>query len=142
MILLGNNYLAWFESAVAGTYNALKGQGSYAETRSQPEIDTSSKDTTGYSTGAFGAIAYKGSLDIRVNLPDTVYSRLETVANAPGTTIGFQIRSKGMAGAVGDAIFAASVYPSITSRNFNKDGTVDVKLSLSLAAAPTIDTLA
>ncbi len=142
MILLGNNYLAWFESAVAGTYNALKGQGTYSETRSQPEIDTSSKDTTGYSTGAFGAIAYKGSLDVRVNLPDAVYSRLETVANAQGTPINFQIRSKGAAGAIGDAIFAASVYPSITSRNFNKDGTVDVKLSLSLAAAPTIDTLA
>jgi hypothetical protein len=141
-VLLGNNYLAWFESATAGTFAALKGQGTYSESRSQPKIDTSSKDTTGYSTGAFGNIGYEGSLDLRVNLPDAVYTRLETVANAPGTAVGFQIRSKGAAGATGDAIFAASVYPSIASRTFNKDGTVDVKISIALAAAPTIDVLA
>lgn len=141
-VLLGNNYLAWFETATAGTYAAIKGQGTYDENRSQPDIDTSSKETTGYSTGSFGNINYKGSLDIRVNLPDTTYSRVETAANTPGTSIGFQIRSKGAAGAIGDAIFAAQVYPSITSRSFNKDGTVDVKLSLALAAAPTVDALA
>ncbi|WP_298810625.1 hypothetical protein [uncultured Sphingomonas sp.] len=47
--LLGNDYLAWFTSGAAGPLAVLKGQGSYAETRSQPEIDTSSKDTTGYA---------------------------------------------------------------------------------------------
>ena len=141
-VLLGNNYLAWFESATAGTFAAVKGQGTYSESRSQPKIDTSAKETTGYSTGAYGNIGYEGSLDLRVNLPDTAYTRLETVANAPGTAIGFQIRAKGAAGATGDAVFAASVYPSITSRNFNKDGTVDVKVSISLADAPTVDKLA
>lgn len=141
-VLLGNSYLAWFETAAAGIYGAIKGQGTYNENRSQPDIDTSSKETTGYSTGAYGAIKYQGSLDLRVNLPDAVYTRLETAANTPGTAIGFQIRSKGAAGAAADAIFAASVYPSITSRSFNKDGTVDVKVSIALAAAPTIDALA
>ena len=47
-----------------------------------------------------------------------------------------------MAGAVADAIFSALVYVSIASRTFTKDGTVDVKMSLSLAAAPSVDTLA
>jgi len=141
-VLLGNNYLLWVESAVAGTFAALKGQGSYSESRSQPKIDTSGKETTGYTTGAYGNIGYEGSLDLRVNLPDAAYTRLETIANVPGTPVNIQLRAKGMAGVSADAIFAASVYPSISSRNFNKDGTVDVKVSLSLAAAPTVDTLA
>ena len=139
-VLLGNQYLAWFETAVAGTYGAIKGQGTYSDNRSQPKIDTSDKTTSGYNTGAYGNVDYEGSLDLRVNLPDAIYTRVETAANAQ-STINFQIRKNGLAGVGADSIFSALVYPSIASRSFNKDGTVDAKISLSLAAAPTVDTL-
>ena len=140
-VLLGNNYLAWFETATAGTLAALKGQGTYSETRSQPKIDTSDKTTTGYSTGAYGNTDYEGSLDVRVNLPDAVYTRVESMAQTQAP-INFQIRKGGAGGGPADSIFTAQVYVSIASRTFNKDGTVDVKISISLAAAPTVDALA
>jgi len=140
-VLLGNAYLAWFETATADTFAALKGQGTYSETRSQPKIDTSDKTTTGYSTGAYGNTEYEGSLDVRVNLPDPVYTRIETMSQSQ-TPIKFQIRKGGASGANGDAIFSALVNVSITSRSFNKDGTVDAKISVALAAAPTVDALA
>ncbi|WBO23932.1 hypothetical protein [Sphingomonas abietis] len=141
-VLLGNQYLAWLESATAGTYNPIKGQGTFSETRNPQEIDTSDKTTAGFNTGAFGNVAWKGELDVKVKLPDVNgYTRLETQCNA-GIPFNFQIRKNGLAGVVADAIFSASVYGAITSRTFNKDGTVDVKVSLSLADAPTVDTLA
>jgi hypothetical protein len=140
-VLLGNAYLAWFEGATAGTYTVLKGQGTYSETRSQPKIDTSDKTTTGYSTGAYGNTDYEGSLDLRVNLPDTTYTRVESMALSQ-TPMNFQIRKNGVAGTTTDAIFSALVNVSIGSRSFNKDGTVDVKITVSLAAAPTVDALA
>lgn len=141
-VLLGNNYLAWIESATPGTYNFINGQGTFTETRSPQKIDTSDKTTQGFNTGAFGNVDWSGELDIRVKLPDANgYTRLETLSNA-GTTFNFQIRKNGTAGATADAVFQALVYASIASRTFNKDGTVDVKVNLSLAAAPVVDTLA
>jgi hypothetical protein len=140
-VLLGNDYLAWFETAVADTFAPLKGQGTYTETRNQPKIDTSAKDTGGYSTGAFGNVAIDGSLDVRVALPDATYTRVEAMANSR-TPINFQIRKNGLAGVLADAVFTCLVYVSIASRAFNKDGTVDVKISIGLAAAPTVDVLA
>ena len=141
-VLYGNDYLGWFESATAGTYVALKGQGTFSESRSQSEIDTSDKTTGNYQTGGFGAIKWSADLDIRVSLPDTGYTRVETMANGR-TPILFQLRKGGAAGATGDAVFAAKVNVSIKSRSFNKDGTVDVKIGLALAdTAPSIDALA
>lgn len=140
-VALGNNYLAWFETATAGTFGILKGQGTSGDKRSQAKIDTSSKETTGYSTGAYGNIDWEASVDIRATLPDAIYARVEAASNA-STSINFQIRKNGAAGTTADIIFAALVNPSITDRSFNKDGVVDCKLSLSLAAAPTIDALA
>jgi hypothetical protein len=139
--LLGNDYLGWIESAVAGTFIAINGQGTLSETRSQPNIDTSDKTSNGYMTEAFGNIKVSDSLDIRVKLPDVGYTRLETMCNAK-TPFNFQVRKNGQAGVLADAIFAAQMYGTIASRTFSKDGTVDVKITLGLAAAPTIDVLA
>lgn len=141
MLLYGNDYLGWFETAIAGTFAALKGQGTFSETRSQPEIDGSDKTSQGYSTGSFGLTKWSGDLDVRVNLPDAVYTRIEALSIAR-TPVMFQLRKGGEAGALADAVFAAKVNLTIKSRSFAKDGTVDVKIGLMLAAAPTIDTLA
>lgn len=140
--LLGNDYLAWVESATPGTFNFITGQGTLSETRSQSAIDTSDKTTNGYETEAFGLIKVSFSLDLKVKLPDpNGYTRIETQCNAR-QPFNFQVRKNGQAGATTDAIFAALVNGTIASRTFNKDGTVDVKITLSLAAAPTIDQLA
>jgi hypothetical protein len=141
-VLLGNQYLAWIESATPDEYNPIKGQGTFTETRNPQEIDTSDKTTEGFNTGAYGNIAWKGELDVKVKLPDANgYTRLETQCNA-GVAFGFQIRKGGLAGILTDAIFAASVYGAITGRTFNMDGTVDVKVGFTLAEAPTVDQLA
>lgn len=140
--LLGNDYLAWIESSVAGTFGFINGQGTLSETRTQPNIDTSDKTSAGYMTEAFGNIKVSYSLDIRAKLPDVNgYTRLETQCNAKAP-FNFQVRKNGQAGLLTDAIFAALMNGTIASRTFNKDGTVDVKVTLSLAAAPTIDALA
>lgn len=141
-VLLGNAYLAWIEGAVADVYAPIKGQGTFTETRSPQKIDTSDKTTSGFNTGAFGNTDWSGELDVKVKLPDAGgYTRLETQCNA-GVPFNFQIRKNGLGGQTADAIFAASVYGSIGTRTFNKDGTVDVKVNFALADAPTIDALA
>lgn len=141
-VLLGNEYLGWVESSVPATYNSIKGQGTLTINRSRPKIDTSSKETTGYSTGAFGPQDLSIDLDIKVTLPDANgYTRFETQCNA-GVPFGFSVRKNGAAGVSADAVFTASVYGSIQSTTFNKDGTVDVKAQLALAAVPTVDALA
>ncbi|WP_242140869.1 hypothetical protein [Sphingomonas sp. TREG-RG-20F-R18-01] len=140
--LLGNDYLGWIEGSTVGTFAAINGQGTLTDTRSQTNIDTSDKTSAGYETEAYGNIKVSLALDIRVKLPDpTGYTRLETMCNAR-TPFNFQVRKNGQAGVLADAIFAALMYGTIASRTFNKDGTVDVKVNLGLAAAPTIDVLA
>jgi hypothetical protein len=139
--LLGNDYLAWIEGTTPGIFALINGQGTLSETRNQVAIDTSDKTSAGYETEAYGNIKVSYSLDIRVKLPDALgYTRLETLANAR-TPFNFQVRKNGQAGALADAIFSALMYGTIASRTFNKDGTVDAKVTLSLGAAPTIDTL-
>lgn len=139
--LLGNDYLGWIEGAVADQYAVINGQGTLSETRSQTAIDTSDKTSDGYDTEAFGNIKVSYSLDVKVKLPDANgYTRLETQCNAK-QPFNFQVRKNGKAGVAADAIFSALMNGTIASRTFNKDGTVDAKITLSLAAAPTIDTL-
>jgi predicted secreted protein len=141
-VLLGNNYLLWVENATPGTFNYVKGQGTFNESRSPNKIDTSDKTTTGFNTSAYGNINWSATVDIRVNLPDANgYTRLETAFNA-GAAIKVELRKGGTAATATDAVFAASVLGTIQSRAFNKDGTVDVKIELSLASAPTADVLA
>ncbi len=115
MILLGNMYLGFFETAVPDTFAALKGQGTFSETRSPAKIDTSSKTDQGFSTGAFGNINWSGALDVKVSLPDAVYTRLETQANS-NTPFMFAIRKNGRAGVDADAIFKAMVYATARAK--------------------------
>jgi hypothetical protein len=139
-VLLGNDYLGWIETATPDTFVALLGQGTLTENRSQSSIDTSDKTTQGYNTGDYGNITLKHQLDLNINLPDAGYTRLETLANSR-TVFVWQVRRGGLDGTSDDAIFAAPVKASIQSRTFPKDGVVSAKIDLSLAGAPTIDTI-
>ncbi len=143
-LLLGGDYLLWIESATPGTYNYIKGQGTAVINRSQSNIDGSSKDTPGYSTGTYGRKTITIDLDMVPKLPDANgYSRLEANCNAvPTAPFNIQIRKNGVNGVSADAIFAASVNGSISSVTLPDNDKVTAKGQLQLANAPTVDTLA
>ncbi len=140
---LGNDYLLWVESAVAGTYNLVKGQQSLSITRDAGSIDTSTKDDAGYGTSAPGLKSLKISLDMIPNLPDANgYTRLETLCSAtPAAPFNAQIRKGGATGGTGDVVFAGSVYGNISSSEFGQNDAVKAKAEFTAAAAPTTDSL-
>ena len=138
---LGNNYLFWIESATAGAFVMVAGQGNFDDGRSQASIDTSSKETGGYDTEAFGNIKMSPSLTIRVKLPDAGYTRLETIGNALGTAR-CQVRKNGAAGVTTDAIFDAVMNIGSPAKKFPQDGVVEASVKFGLSAAPIVDALA
>jgi predicted secreted protein len=141
---LGSDYMLWVESAVAGTYNPILGQGNLTISRGAQKIDTTSKDDGGYGTSAFGPRDLSLALDIMPKLPDANgYTRLETLANAASPSpFNVQIRKGGLTGGTPDVVFQGSVYGNLDDTAFNQGAAVAVKASFAAAAAPTIDTLA
>src|SRR5690349_21116328 len=110
---LGNDYRIWVESAVAGTFNEIKGNTSLTINRAGGAIDTSSKETFPYGTQAAGARTVSIAATFRPDLPDaTGYGRLASNAKAAvATPFNIQIRKGGSAGvAPGDVVFEGSVY--------------------------------
>jgi predicted secreted protein len=142
--LLGNGYMLWIESATAGTFNLIKGQGPLTINRNAASINLTTKDDSGYGSSAPGLRDLSIDLDIIPNLPDTNgYTRLEMLANAAVIApFNIQIRKNGAAGVSGDAVFAGSVYGNLDSTSFGQDAGVGVKVKLTAAGAPTIDLLA
>lgn len=140
--LFGKDYRLWLESATAGTYNMVKGQGDLKRSDGVDNIDTSDKDTFPYKTQAPGARTTSFSLDMKIDLPDaTGYSRLETLT-AGSTPFNIQLRKGGAAGASGDVVFQGSVYAVISDRSYPADGVVTCTVSFTLAAAPVTDAMA
>ncbi|MGE3304284.1 MAG: hypothetical protein AB7M12_14360 [Hyphomonadaceae bacterium] len=142
---LGSDHLVWIESAVAGTYNPILGQGDCIINRSSSNIDTTSKDDGDYGTGAPGPRALSVDLDVLPKLPDANgYTRLETLSNAsPRAPFNIQIRKGGLAGASpADVVFQCSVYGNLDNTSFGQAAAVKSKVTFLAAAAPTIDALA
>jgi len=141
IVALGDDYLAWVKPA-GGAFVVIDGQGTLSESRASTKIDTSSKNKRGYNTGAYGNKSIDHDMDVKVTLPDPGYLALETACNAsPATPFTLQIRGGGVDGVDADKIYEASVYGSIASRTFNKDGTVDAKVQFTLADEPAFDQL-
>jgi predicted secreted protein len=140
---LGNDYLVWVESAVAGTFNVIKGQQSVSISRDSGSIDTTTKDDQGYGTSAPGLKSLKLSLDTIPNLPDaTGFTRLESLCNAnPPAPFNIQIRKGGANGAPADTVFAGLVYGNISSTEFGQNDAVKAKVEFTAATAPTTDVL-
>ena len=144
-ILLGDNYLVWIGPVGGATPLApIQGQGTATINRSQNKIATSSKTTQGYGTSAYGLKDLTIDLDILPTLPDpNGYTMLETLTNvSPSAPFLFEIRKNGLAGVEADAIFAATVYGTISSVALTQADKVQAKAQFSLAAAPTKDALA
>jgi predicted secreted protein len=137
--LLGNNYLLWVESAVAGTYNYPLGQGQCGITRNSSTIDTTSKDDGKYGSGAPGIATVTVSVDILPKLPDASgYTRLESLCNAnPQVPFNIQIRKAGTAGASGDVVFQALVYGNLDSTSFPQNGSGAVKATFVIVSITT-----
>lgn len=141
--ILGNQYMLWVESATPGTYVLPAGQGNIRISRGSSKIDTSSKDDGRYGSGAPGLIDLGVSGSLRPKLPDTAYTRLETLANAnPPVPFNIQIRKNGTAATSSDAVFQCSMYSNLDNTDFPQNGVGEASYSLMAAAAPTIDALA
>lgn len=139
---LGNEYRVWIDGATPGTFGEIKGQTTTKVNRQAGNIDTSSKEDFPYGTAAPGARAVSLDIEIFPNLPDTNYTRLETVSQAvPQEPVKFQIRKGGSAGATGDVVFEALMNIGNFDTDFPMNGVVKCTLQLTLAEAPTIDTL-
>lgn len=141
--LLGNNYRLWIESATPGTYNEVKGNTSLKINRQAGQIDTSTKDDFPYGTQAPGLKNLTVDAEVYPNLPDANgYTRLETLSQGSAATK-FQIRKGGSTGATpADVVFEGSMYIGNFDTDFGKNNVVKSTFQLTLAAAPTIDTLA
>lgn len=140
---LGNEYRLWIESAVAGTYNEIKGQTTLKLNRQTSDIDTSSKDDFPYGTSASGLKTLTIDFECYPNLPDAQgYTRFETLSLG-SVPVNFQIRKGGSTGVTpGDVVFAASMFIGSFDTDFGKNDVVKSTGQLKLAAAPTTDTLA
>lgn len=141
-IKMGNDYRLWIESATAGTYNLIKGQQSLSYDRNSGAIDTSTKDAFPYATSAAGLFDVSISLDGIADLPDANgFTRTETQFKSQ-TTTKFQIRKNGASGATpGDVVFEGLCNILGLPITYGQNDAVKYKLSLGLAAAPTIDAL-
>lgn len=140
---LGNDYRLWIESAVAGTYNEIKGQQVLKRSRQTQPVDTTTKDDFPYGTQASGTKTLTLDCEILPNLPDANgYTRLETRAAGSDPT-NFQIRKGGAAGASpADVVFEASMYIGNFDDEMNLNSAVKATFQLTLAAAPVTDALA
>jgi predicted secreted protein len=141
---LGNDYRLWIESAVAGTFNEIKGNTSLKINRAANMIDTSAKSDFPYGTQAPGLRNLSIDFECIPDLPDaTGYTRMETQANAATTTpVKFQIRKGGSAGATADVVFEAPLYIGNFDTDFGQNAVVKATCQLTLASAPTTDALA
>lgn len=138
---LGNDYRLWIESSTPGTFNEVKGQTTLTINRSSESIDTSTKDDFPYGTQAQGLKTLSIDAEVYPNLPDANgYTRLETLSQGTGVT-GVQIRKGGATGEDEDAVFEASMYIGSLNTDMGKNDVVKSNFQLTLAAAPTVDTL-
>lgn len=140
----GKDDWLWIETATAGTFAFIKGQGDMSMSRSRDKVDLSDKTTAGWKQTGYALSDMTISLKVQPDLPDmTGFTRLVTQANAqPPVPFLIQIRPKGAAGLTTDAIFAASVYAQISNVDYPTEGVREVTFEFGLAAAPTVDTVA
>lgn len=138
--LLGNNYRLYIQSATAGTYNPIGGQGDLSYSRKAQLIDVSDKNNAPYGLKAAGNFDVEISMSGIPDLPDANgLSRAETMFKTQAIEK-YQIRKAPFA--TGDVIFEGSCYTNDCSVSFPKDAPASYTLALGLAAAPTTDLLA
>ena len=138
-VKLGNDKKLFIQSATPGSYNELKGQGSLTRSQKAASIDISDKNSAPFSLTAPGNFDISIDQAGVVDLPDVNgIERAYTQWKARTTEL-FEIRKAPYGN--GDAIWRASCYITGFDLDEPKDGASPYKISLGLAAAPTLDTL-
>lgn len=139
---LGNDYRLWIDSATAGTFIEIKGQTSTKVNRQAGSVDTSDKAAFPYGTSLPGRRVLSLDFELFPDLPDTGYTRLETLSQAsPQAPVMFQIRKGGSAGAVGDVVFHALMNIGNLDTDYPDNAPIKCNGQLALAAAPIVDAL-
>ncbi|RIK91773.1 MAG: hypothetical protein DCC73_15030 [Proteobacteria bacterium] len=138
---LGNNYRLYVGDGATPTeaFAELAGQRDLTPDGSSSEVDISDKNSAPYGLKAPGNFDRKINVTGVLDLPDANgFTRVETLfkTQAPGN---FQIRKSPFA--AGDKVFEASCYVLNLSTAMPKDGEVTYSFTLTLAAAPSTDTL-
>lgn len=136
---LGSNYRLFVQSAVAGTFNQPTGQGNLTVNRSKGFSSNATKDTEGYDTQQPGLKTLSISQALVPDLPDANgYTRMETLDKSDATEV-YQIRKKPFG--TTDVVFECSMYTGLDNTGFNQGESVSAGVTLTPAAAPTVDTL-
>jgi len=142
---LGNDYRPWIESAVAGTYNEIKGNTTLSISRSGSTFSIGTKSDFPVDPQAPGSRGHSISLGVIPDLPDADgYERLMTLARSSSVAaIGFQIRKGGSSGVTpGDVVYECDVYVTQDDNDLNQNSPVGASVTLVAGAVPTIDELA
>jgi len=140
--LLGSDYRLWIDGPTTGTYAEIKGQTKLKVTRAANQIDSTTKDSGGYETGMSGTKKVTIDVEMMPNLPDANgYTRLASQF-ALGAQVLFQIRKGGSAGSTGDIVFQGLMNIASLDEQEDLNEVISSTAQLTLAAAPTVDTLA
>ncbi len=136
---LGNNYRLFIKGADGTTFSQPAGQGNLTRNGGKNFSSNATKDTEGYDTQQPGLRTLTLSQQMIPDLPDpTGYTRMETLDKSDATEV-YQIRKKPFA--TGDVVFEALMYTGLDNQSYNQGESVTVGVTLTLAAAPVVDTL-
>lgn len=139
---LGNDYRLWIETAVADTFAELKGQTTTKINRQAGQVDTSTKSDWPYGTSQPGRRVLSIDFELLPDLPDAAFTRMETLSQAvPQAPVKFQIRKGGATGDTDDVVFEALMNIGNLDTDFPDNAPVKANGQLTLASAPTVDTL-
>jgi len=140
---LGKDYYLWIESAVAGTYNIVKGQQELEYAESAGTVDTTTKEDFPYGTSQPGNRNISLDFSCIPDLPDASgYTRFETVANSATPQINIQVRKGGPTGGAPDVVFQCLMNVANKTTSMGNNAPVGSKWQLTNAAAPTTNALA
>jgi predicted secreted protein len=132
---LGNNCRLLIESAVAGTYNEIKGQQNLAVNRNAATIDTSTKDEFPWGSSAPGSRSLSIPATFIPDLPDANgYDRLRTLVSG---TDPFNVRIKDGA----TVVFEGSVYVTDRNNTLNQNAAGEASCTFVNASPPVTDDL-
>jgi hypothetical protein len=134
--------LLWVQSAVAGTFNAPKGQSDLSHPTSRATVETSDKQSYPHKTYNVTDMDRSISLTIKPDYPDANGAqRMETLYKS-GTAEIYQIRGGGPTGEdPDDTVFECSMVITQFAKTHNKGELRSIAITLMPEGAPTVDAL-
>ncbi len=138
---LGNNYRLFVKgTGTPDPFSMPAGQGNLSVARGKNFSSNATKDTEGYDTQQPGLRTLTLKQDMIPDLPDAAgYTRMETLDQTDVTEV-YQIRKKPF-DPDDDVVFEATMYTGLDNQDYNQGESVKVGVTLTLAEAPTVDTL-